>query len=154
MWEPETFKALYQEVDADVTYLGVGEWCGVTGLFAAQRAKRTVLVEPDPLALAELRSNVHLYNAELHGAHAPRIAIESRCSLRPLAHPPAHSAHACIHRTCRKRRKKKKKTIPKYAGSATRYVSQQSSKFGLLARAFYQVREQPAGEGEDEGQRF
>ena len=80
-WEPATFKALYQEVTADVAYLGVGEWCGVTGLMAAQRARRAVLVEPDPLALEELQTNVKIYNAESRGS-APRIKIDNRCAAR------------------------------------------------------------------------
>jgi len=80
-WEPATFKALYQEVTADVAYLGVGEWCGVTGLMAAQRARRAVLVEPDPLALEELQTNVNIYNAESRGS-APRIKIDNRCAAR------------------------------------------------------------------------
>ena len=74
-WEPETFKAIYQEVTADVAYLGVGEWCGVTGLMAAQRASRAVLVEPDPLALEELQTNVNIYNAE---ARSRRVKIDNR----------------------------------------------------------------------------
>ena len=74
-WEPETFKALYQEVTADVAYLGIGEWCGVTGLMAAQRARRAVLVEPDPLALEELQTNVDIYNAE---SRSPRVKIDNR----------------------------------------------------------------------------
>jgi len=82
-WEPATFKALYQEVTADVAYLGVGEWCGVTGLMAAQRARRAVLVEPDPLALKELQTNVNIYNAESRGS-APRIKIDNRCA-RPAS---------------------------------------------------------------------
>ena len=52
-WEPETFKVLYQELTSNVSYLGVGEWCGITGLFAAQRSSRAILVEPDPVALHE-----------------------------------------------------------------------------------------------------
>ena len=83
-WEPATFKALYQEVTADVAYLGVGEWCGVTGLMAAQRARRAVLVEPDPLALEELQTNVNIYNAESRGS-APRIKIDNRCASRLLS---------------------------------------------------------------------
>ena len=83
-WEPETFKVLYQELTSDVSYLGVGEWCGITGLFAAQRSKRAILVEPDPIALSdELRTNVDIFNAESRVAGARRVSIETRCVSAP-----------------------------------------------------------------------
>jgi hypothetical protein len=83
-WEPETFKAFYQEVTADVSYLGVGEWCGVTGLMAAQRARRAVLVEPDPLALEELQTNVNIYNAQ---SRSPTIKIDNRWGVQVYVYP-------------------------------------------------------------------
>jgi FkbM family methyltransferase len=82
-WEPETFKVLYQELTSDVSYLGVGEWCGITGLFAAQRSKRAILVEPDPVALDELRTNVDIFNAESRVGGARRVSIETRCVSAP-----------------------------------------------------------------------
>ena len=80
LWEPETFKVLYQEVTADVSYVGVGEWCGVTGLFAGQRAKRTVLVEPDPVAHSELKMNVKL---GMSRGGMSNVDIDTRCVSSP-----------------------------------------------------------------------
>lgn len=82
-WDPETFKVLYQELTSDVSYLGVGEWCGVTGLFAAQRSSRAILVEPDPVALDELVTNVDIFNAESRVGGARKVSIETRCVSAP-----------------------------------------------------------------------
>ena len=82
-WEPETFKVLYQELTSNVSYLGVGEWCGITGLFAAQRSSRAILVEPDPVALQELVTNVDIFNAESRVGGARRVSIETRCVSAP-----------------------------------------------------------------------
>ena len=80
LWEPETFRVLYQEVTSDVSYVGVGEWCGVTGLFAGQRAKRTVFVEPDPLAHSELKMNVKL---GMSRGGMSNVDIDIRCVSSP-----------------------------------------------------------------------
>jgi hypothetical protein len=37
-WEPSTWRTFNQEVPSEGTYVGFGEWCGVTGLFGMQRA--------------------------------------------------------------------------------------------------------------------
>lgn len=47
-WEPSTWRAFNQEIHTKGVYIGFGEWCGVTGLFAAMRSKKTILMEPDP----------------------------------------------------------------------------------------------------------
>ena len=82
LWETTTFKALYQEVTADVVYVGIGEWCGVTGLFAAQRsARKAILVEPDPHILEELRTNVESFKAgsSAEGHAEAKLIIDTRC---------------------------------------------------------------------------
>ena len=62
-WEPGTLRALNQEARVGMVYVGFGEWTGVTGLFAAQRVKRAILVDADPMAYEELRENVRLNQA-------------------------------------------------------------------------------------------
>lgn len=57
-WEVDLFRALNQELTVGSTYVGLGEWVGAASLFALQRAKKAVLVEPDPTAYNILAENV------------------------------------------------------------------------------------------------
>lgn len=57
-WEMMTLRALNQHIRSNTTYIGFGEWCGVTGLYAAQRAKTTVMIDADPIAFDEMKRNV------------------------------------------------------------------------------------------------
>ena len=59
-WEPSTWRAFNQEIHTKGVYIGFGEWCGVTGLFAAMRSKKTILMEPDPFIFNEMVQNVRL----------------------------------------------------------------------------------------------
>ena len=59
-------RSFFSFLFSEHVYVGVGEWCGVTGLFAAQLAKKAILVEPDPHVLPELRSNVAYANGVLY----------------------------------------------------------------------------------------
>jgi FkbM family methyltransferase len=54
-WEPATFDVLSRLVDADTTYIDIGAWIGVTPLWAAQKARHVVAVEPDPFCTQVLR---------------------------------------------------------------------------------------------------
>lgn len=48
VWEPRTFRVLSDQLGPDVTYIDIGGWIGVTPFWAAKRAKRVIVVEPDP----------------------------------------------------------------------------------------------------------
>ena len=72
-WEPETFRAFNQELRKGMVYIGFGEWVGVTGLLASQRASKVIMMDADPGAMAEMRKNVE-QNADLS-----TIFLESRC---------------------------------------------------------------------------
>lgn len=72
-WEPETLSILHANLDRRTTFVDVGAWVGPTTLFAAARARRVIALEPDPLALRQLRRNISL-NPEL----APRIMVLGR----------------------------------------------------------------------------
>ena len=48
VWEPQTFRTLSDQLGPDVTYIDIGGWIGVTPFWASKRAKRVIVVEPDP----------------------------------------------------------------------------------------------------------
>jgi len=74
-WEPQTFRVFNQELRPGMVYVGFGEWVGVTGLFAAQRVKKAILMDADPRAYEELRANVKLNQASLSN----RMETDPRC---------------------------------------------------------------------------
>ena len=74
-WEIETFKVFNQEIRPGMVYVGFGEWCGVTGMFAAQRASKAILVDADPFIFPELRENVRR-NSPSFGSN---MALDNRC---------------------------------------------------------------------------
>ncbi len=47
-WEPHTFAALRENLDAETVYIDIGGWIGVMPFWASRFAKRVVAVEPDP----------------------------------------------------------------------------------------------------------
>lgn len=57
-WEPQTLKLFQQLIEPETLVLDIGAWIGPTALFAAQRAKRVIAFEPDPVAFQALRTNV------------------------------------------------------------------------------------------------
>lgn len=73
-WEYETFRVFNQEVRVGFTYIGFGEWVGVTGLFAGQRASKLILMDADPTAFKELSMN-----AQLNADTMPQIYLDNRC---------------------------------------------------------------------------
>jgi len=60
-WEPRTFRALSDQLGPDVTYIDIGGWIGVTPFWAARRAKRVLVLEPDPRCREILKSLLPLY---------------------------------------------------------------------------------------------
>lgn len=60
-WEPRTFRALSDHLGPDVTYIDIGGWIGVTPFWASKRAKRVLVVEPDPKCREILKSLLPLY---------------------------------------------------------------------------------------------
>ena len=55
-WEPRTFEMLARNVDRNTVYVDIGAWIGVTPMWAAQKAKAVVAVEPDPKCGEVLRA--------------------------------------------------------------------------------------------------
>ncbi len=72
-WEPETLSILKASLDQRTTFIDIGSWIGPTALFAAAHARRVIALEPDPLALRQLRRNIAL-NPDL----ASRIQVLGR----------------------------------------------------------------------------
>jgi len=72
-WEPGTWRAFNQEITSGMRYIGFGEWVGVTGLFAAQRASEAILMDADPFVYKELKRNVDANAAQF------RVVLDTRC---------------------------------------------------------------------------
>lgn len=75
VWEPRTFRALSDQLGPDVTYVDIGGWIGVTPFWAAKRAKRVIVVEPDPKCRSILKALLPLY---------PNVTL-SECALSSKA---------------------------------------------------------------------
>ena len=110
-WEPHTFQILDRFVSRETTYLDVGAWIGPTALYAAQRAKRAVAFEPDPLAFKELVLNAglnpqisNLRTCELFigtGSGTVRIGSEKGLGNSTTSSLFPQSEQSCIARTIR-----------------------------------------------------
>ena len=59
-WESTTFDVFDAHLDAETCFLDIGSWIGPTALYAANRVKRVICVEADPVAAAQLRRNILL----------------------------------------------------------------------------------------------
>jgi len=59
-WEPETFSVFDSNIDKQTLFIDVGGWIGPTSLYAAQIAKKTIILEPDPIAFKRLKQNLDL----------------------------------------------------------------------------------------------
>ena len=59
-WEPETFSVFDSNIDEQTLFIDVGGWIGSTSLYAAQIAKKTLILEPDPIAFKRLKENLDL----------------------------------------------------------------------------------------------
>jgi FkbM family methyltransferase len=73
VWEPRTFRALSDHLGPDVTYIDIGGWIGITPFWAAKRAKRVIVVEPDPKCRGILKTLLPLY---------PNVTL-TECALSP-----------------------------------------------------------------------
>lgn len=73
VWEPRTFRALSDHLGPDVTYIDIGGWIGVTPFWAAKRAKRVIVIEPDPKCRSILKALLPLY---------PNVTL-TECALSP-----------------------------------------------------------------------
>jgi FkbM family methyltransferase len=59
-WESDTFAIFERFLDREHCYLDIGTWIGPTILYGCQLAKLAYGLEPDPLAYAELETNIEL----------------------------------------------------------------------------------------------
>jgi FkbM family methyltransferase len=73
-WEKDTYRFLEKYLDKDHSFIDIGAWIGPIVLFAAQIAKKTYAIEPDPIAFKELAKNVSL-NPELK----QKILLYEKC---------------------------------------------------------------------------
>ena len=74
VWERETYCLLDQFLDSRHSYIDIGSWVGPTVLYAAQLARHSYAIEPDPIAFQELQENVFL-NPSLEG----RLTLYQGC---------------------------------------------------------------------------
>ncbi|MGE0008471.1 MAG: FkbM family methyltransferase [Parvibaculaceae bacterium] len=74
-WEPRTFHVLCDQLGPDITYIDIGGWIGVTPFWAARRAKRVIVVEPDPKCRGILKALL---------PHYPNVTLRE-CALSPKA---------------------------------------------------------------------
>jgi FkbM family methyltransferase len=72
-WEPRTFRTLSEQLTPDITYIDIGGWIGVTPFWASRRAKRVIVVEPDPKCRGILKELL---------PHYPNVSL-TECALSP-----------------------------------------------------------------------
>lgn len=79
-WEPSLFGFLSDHLDGETVFIDIGGWIGVTSFWAAQRAKRVLVVEPDPVCgsilskMSELNpGKVAIYKAAVSNSTTLRI---------------------------------------------------------------------------------
>lgn len=73
-WENRTFRIFQQFLNSNSVYLDIGAWIGPTVLFGASIASECLAIEPDPIAFAELKTNV-----ELNPKLAKKIILFNGC---------------------------------------------------------------------------
>ncbi len=61
-WELETFSVFDSNINYQTLFIDIGGWIGPTSLYGAQLAKKTLSLEPDPLAYRRLKENLDLNN--------------------------------------------------------------------------------------------
>jgi len=69
LWEPQTFEVFQRFLRPGCSYVDLGAWIGPTVLYGALLARSVHALEPDPVAFAELRTNVSLNPALRHKIH-------------------------------------------------------------------------------------
>jgi FkbM family methyltransferase len=65
-WEEATFKIFDRFLSPEHAYLDIGAWIGPTVLYGAHRARHVYGIEPDPVAYAELMTNLSLNPSLAH----------------------------------------------------------------------------------------
>ena len=75
-WELDTFRCLDEFLRADAIYLDIGAWVGPTVLYAADRCREVVCLEPDPVAHEALRRNIAA-NPEINNVSVINAALGS-----------------------------------------------------------------------------
>jgi FkbM family methyltransferase len=61
-WERNTFKVFDRFLDIGKDFIDVGSWIGPTVLYAASRSRRVFAIEPNPVAMGDLKLNLALNN--------------------------------------------------------------------------------------------
>ena len=59
-WETETFSVFDKYINNQTLFIDIGGWIGPTSLYGAQLAKKTLSLEPDPVAFKRLKQNADL----------------------------------------------------------------------------------------------
>jgi FkbM family methyltransferase len=78
-WEPHTFAALRDNLDAESVYIDIGGWIGIMPFWASRLARHVVIVEPDPRCreilgcLAPDYSNVTIIEGALSSRRSLRL---------------------------------------------------------------------------------
>ena len=71
IWKPETLDAIERILTSESTYVDIESWVGPTVLWASLFCDQVVAVEPDPVALKSLKTNVEQNTAE----HTAEVSI-------------------------------------------------------------------------------
>lgn len=59
-WEYETFLVFDSNINEQTLFIDIGGWIGPTSLYGAQLAKKTLSLEPDPIAYRKFKENLDL----------------------------------------------------------------------------------------------
>ena len=61
-WELDSFHIFNHYKNNEGIYLDIGAWVGPTAIYCANIYKKVIAIEPDPLALKELKKNISINN--------------------------------------------------------------------------------------------
>ena len=61
-WEPNTFHIFNHYKNSEGIYIDIGAWIGPTDIYCANIYKKVIAIEPDPVALEELKKNISVNN--------------------------------------------------------------------------------------------
>lgn len=86
-WEPELDDVLNRFLHPGGSLLDIGAWIGPITLMAAPRCRHVYAVEPDPVAIQQLRSNLDLSNVTNVTVHEGAIgSTDNGLTVGPVAH--------------------------------------------------------------------
>lgn len=63
-WESETFEIFDRYLHIDQDFIDIGAWIGTTCIYASLLSRNVVAIEPDPVALEDLRKNILANNTK------------------------------------------------------------------------------------------